>query len=229
MAVATREQLQAMINEGMKPREIAEELNINIKYIYKLMQRLGVEYNHASKYSEKQIQKMQELMNQGMTYEEVAREMKTTRDAISWIARRYHLKPAQVKRVPKLMQIRSQYFTSGLSVREIADNWGVSEAEMRHFMIENNIIKETPNYAFPTHKNTKDIRVGFFDNWFKTCAKCGKDIAVRDSATYAYKLHSNSNLAMYFCSWTCIQAYREAQKVEKERRKKAKHEAIVEA
>lgn len=212
MAVVSKEELQKMIDEGQRVPEIAETLNVQPRYVYRLISKYGIDYLRQTKYSDKMLKQIQDLCNQGLTIEQVADEMHTTYNAISWAMRRYHIDKPEVKRpMPKLMQIRSQYFTEHKSVSEIATIWGTTEEEMLKYMSENKFFHKTTKKMI-SHEAGEEIPDSLFDDWFRTCPVCGRQYSIRDRSSYAYKLthysKKDGTKVKYFCSWTCIQKFR---------------------
>lgn len=208
--VIEKDELQRLIDDGKKVKDIAEMLHVGHQYVYKLIAKYGIEINPRTKYTEDSLKQIQQLYDQGFTMEQAAVQLHMTYSAIGWVTRRYHLNPPKVKKaLPKLMQIRSQYYTDHLSVAEIADRWGVTEEEMRSYMTEHKFFSKGAG-PIKTHETGDDIPSTFFDDWFHTCPVCGKSFAVRDCRNYAYKVLNYKRMgskSFYFCSWSCIQKF----------------------
>ena len=221
--VMTKTELQALVDSGMTVTEIAEKIHVNRAYVYKLIARFGIKYERVTKYTNESLNHIQSLFDQGLTIEQVAAELHSTYNAVQYAVRKYHLKISETTRVvPKLMRIRSQYFTEHMSVSAIADSWGVTEEDMRQYMTEHKILgRKTENFL--KNKCNTEVPENYFEDWFHTCPVCNKSFAVRDCQTYAYKIvnyKTKGFKSYYFCSWSCIQKYRKDHPTNKPKKEK---------
>lgn len=55
----------------------------------------------------------------------------------------------------------------------------------------------------------------------KTCPQCGKEFLVHSMNSHAYTTSDNS-VKKYFCSYSCVNKYREEHKSSSQRKKEAK-------
>lgn len=232
MATAiSKEELQKLLDDGLKVREIAEKCSLSVPYVYELVGKYGIRLDRCRRHSEAELQRIQQLLDSGISVTDVARIMGTTRDSMAYVVHKYKLKVRKdIKRHGnnKLMQITHQYYKENMSISDIATNWGVSEAEMRAWMVKSHIIKPQNSYAIKPKKRIVDDSVqmsnAYLDSMFRECPQCGKQYMCRSISDWAYKFRPvNIDKNVAYCSWTCLQ---KAKAEDASKRKNKKYDSV---
>lgn len=82
----------SMNSEGLYPKQIAENLNINERYVRKLLDKLGIKKNRKPYFNLKDMERRNiyvKLYNDGMTCDEIAAKFGVTRQGVHFIIKKY--------------------------------------------------------------------------------------------------------------------------------------------
>lgn len=100
MAIS-KQTIEALVNEGKKAQEIADELYVSVTYIRRLINKYGIDYQSGSiRCTEEWLKKVQEFFDRGLTMPETADAMNVSYSSIYWATRKYNLNPPVVQRIP---------------------------------------------------------------------------------------------------------------------------------
>lgn len=223
--IEKRELSDLYLRQGLSMTEIAEKFEVTKEYVNSLLIQYDLLLPNNTEWTEEEIQYVADLCNQGVTLKDIGRELNRSWFAVQRVVSTRKLREDYVKNAwhkNRFRSVKRMYFEEHKTVAEIAKLYHAVEEEMYDYMDKHHFF-ETPEKEKPKKPDLNKRNMYALEQSFRVCAECGKDFPTLNPNDWVYAGCNSHGKLLFFCSWSCIQKYREKKPLKK--RKKDRYEA----